>query len=111
MADLVNTPQFAFPFRVVNGMPAVVEQDSGTDYYQNAVVVMRYRAGERTAIPEFGIPDPALRENGVDPGEIIQAVTTWEPDIDVDVIKSAILDGVENVDVPITIYDQDPDLG
>lgn len=110
MANLVNTPQLAFPFNIVNGEAAVVEQDSGEDSYQNALIIMRYRVEQRTGLPEFGITDQSLREDGTDEAEIIGSITTWEPDIDIDMAKQIISDGIEQVEINIGAYDENPDL-
>lgn len=108
MAHLVNTPQFQVPFHLHNGEVAVVEQDSAEDRTQNATTVMRYTKGQRTAIPEFGVPDFAMRQDGMNADELTQAVLTWEPDVDVEVVKEIIESGVETAEVEITAVDDQP---
>lgn len=102
MADLVNTPQFKFPLQVVNGSVAVVEQDSEEDHFQNAIVAMLYLRGQRTELPEFGVPEQAFKRNGADRNEIIAAVRQWEPEVQVEVIDSIIKEGVNTVTVELT---------
>lgn len=90
MALLVSTPQLAVPFDMgLDGLVATVEQDSPQDRLQNAVAVLRYERGQRTALPDFGLPDQALRENGASFNEIVAAVRTWEPDVTVELISQA----------------------
>lgn len=88
MADLVNTPQLKFPMQMTaSGRVMLVEQDSFEDRVQNAIICLRYERGQRTAIPEFGLPDQAMRQGGADLSEIVSAVLQWEPDIDPAVIE------------------------
>ena len=102
MSHLLNTPQFKYPFHVMNGSIHCVEQDSPDDHLQNAVTVMRYRKGDRSALPEFGIPDPTFRMGGIHPEEIEQAVRTWEPDVDIQTVRN-ILDQAGNHQLNIDI--------
>lgn len=100
MADLVNTPQFKFPMTISSGgRVGVVEQDGLEDRMQNAVVCMRYERGQRTQLPEFGLPDQALRQGGANLSEIVSSVIRWEPDIDPQIIDSIVnsLDGEQTV--------------
>lgn len=101
MADLVNTPQLAFPFRISGRDVAVVEQDTATDREQNAEVVIRYTIGERTAVPDFGIPDQAMRERGVDPQEIASHIAIWEPDVETEIVESLIENGLQGATIDL----------
>lgn len=91
MPDLLS-PQFAIPFRVTNGEVACVEQDAPEDILQNAVVVIRYRKGDRSALLDFGISRPEFREGGADLDDIIAAVKQWEPEVDVHIVREALDD-------------------
>lgn len=99
MADPLETPQYSLPFRLgPDGMPVCHEQDSEDDIVQNAVVALRYRQGQRSAMPKYGLPDQALRMGGADMGAIAAAVTEWEPDADIEVIRTALEDdGVDHI--------------
>lgn len=105
MADLL-TPQFKLPFRVVNGGVDCVEQDSVDDVYQNAVVVMRYRQGDRSALPDFGIPDPTFSEGRTRTQEVMAAVRTWEPDAEVEMVHDIITnEGTHTIEVAVSPED------
>lgn len=84
------TPQIQYPFRIQGGEVSCIEQDSSDDIFQNAITVMRYREGERSNLPEFGIPDPVFAQNGISGDTIATAVRRWEPDATVEEIDSVI---------------------
>lgn len=94
----VDNPQFAVPFN----MGAEVDQDSDQMLYQGALTVVRYEKGERSALPDFGISDPALRERGADTRALVADIHRWEPDVDVEAVARAIESGVQVVEVDIT---------
>jgi phage baseplate assembly protein W len=108
MADLLNSiPQLAAPFNIVGDSVSTVEQDSEADITQNAEIVLRYTKGERQALPEFGIPDLAFRENGIKPEEVIADVKKWEPDATIEVVAEVInqATGVQNAEVRLEASD------
>lgn len=72
-------PHLRFPLRVSGGTFETVEQDSIDDIAQCAEIVMKYRVGYRTSIPEFGMPDQAFRQGGANVQEIAAALGRWEP--------------------------------
>lgn len=75
----VRTPHLALPFRFTGGQAAVLEQDSTDEITQCAEVILRYRRGQRSELPAFGIPEQAFRPGGASLDELRQAVTRWEP--------------------------------
>lgn len=94
MAHLVNTPQLKFPMQMTaNGTVLLVEQDSFEDRVQNALICLRYARGQRTQLPEFGLPDQAMRQGGANLNEIVSSVLQWEPDVDPKIIEAIIRDG------------------
>lgn len=101
MADLLTTPQLSLPFRVSGNDVVCHEQDSTEDITQNAITIMRYTQGERSALPEFGIPDQALQQNGADMTEITEAVRRWEPEATVSLVHRLNVEGVDQVDLEI----------
>lgn len=106
MADQLDTPQFGFPFRMSSGAPACVEQGSDDDVYQNAVITLSYEQGERSNLPEFGRPDFAFREGGMDPTEALSAVKVWEPEASLEVVSDIITDdGVQSVEIHVSTGD------
>jgi hypothetical protein len=103
MADVVTNPQLAVPFSIgPNGAPDIVEQDSDSDIYQNAIAVLYYEIGERTAIPDYGIPDQALRENGANWNELAAAIRKWEPNATPELISRAIEDATSTLEISLT---------
>lgn len=104
MADLVNTPQFRFPMQIsAAGEILTVEQDSFEDRVQNAIVCLRYQRGQRTQLPEFGIPDQALRQGGASHREIVESIIRWEPDISPDDLGQIISSDSETTTVRIDL--------
>lgn len=97
LLDELETPQFSLPFRIEGGSVTCHEQDSAEDHLQNAVVVLRYQHGKRSAKPEFGIPNPVLHENGISLGELVNAVARYEPDVDVNIVRSLIDENGEDI--------------
>lgn len=96
-----NIPHFAIPFRIVAGAAVVNEQGSPADIQACAAAVIRYPQGACVELPEFGIPDQALRENGGEPGEITTAVATWEPRATLAMTESEIADLAETIRIEI----------
>ena len=90
MADLLTTPQFSYPFRVVGGQVACLEQDTDEEIFQNAITVLRYHPGDRQGLPSFGIPDPVFSEGGADLNEIARRVRKWEPSIEVEDLQQLV---------------------
>lgn len=109
MANVLDTPQLGFPFNVVGGKVVEVEQGSATDVVQNVLISLRYLKGERPGMPDFGIPDQALRENGLDVAEVMAAVLKYEPDADLELVKNAInmVTGEEFVDTTVEAVNTD----
>ena len=101
MAHLLTTPQFSLPFRVANGEVVCHEQDTAVDRVQNAIVVLRYRTGERTLIPDFGISDLAFTEGAINLADLMDRVRRWEPDVEAEEIKQFI-DDKGNLTVEVT---------
>jgi len=83
MADDVLIPHLQMPLSFATGPDGprmqVVEQDSDEELTQCVETILRYPLGFRQELPEFGITDPVMRENGADVQEMVRAVTEWEP--------------------------------
>jgi hypothetical protein len=61
---VVDSPHFLLPFRWTKGGVPVVEQGSPTEIQQNAEVILMTEKGTRAGLPELGIDDMALLQNG-----------------------------------------------
>ena len=73
-------PQFDMPFRVVGGVPAVVEQDSKRDLENCVEVVCRTRPGQRIDDAEFGVDDPTFHQvSPADAERLVARVEELEP--------------------------------
>lgn len=57
----------------------VVEQDGLDDVAQCVYAVMATERGSRIEEPDFGITDPTFEMNGMDEGEALLQIGTWEP--------------------------------
>jgi phage baseplate assembly protein W len=79
MSDIVN-PHFKVPFTWgPRGSAEVVEQDSQEEVEQRIFAILNTRLGFRLEIPEFGLKDQLLTENGPSLTELEAAVLAWEP--------------------------------
>ena len=103
MADLLETPQYALPFRLdESGEPVCIEQDSEEDVAQNSIVVLRYVKGTRSRLVTYGLEDQTLQQNGADLNDIAATVRQWEPDSDISVVSEALDDdGIQTVRIDL----------
>lgn len=77
---MINTPHFDYPFRRNSqGFAAEVEQDTIQEITNSALAVLKTPLGFRIELPDFGIRELALQENGPSLQEIRSALNTWEP--------------------------------
>lgn len=76
---MADAPHFDYPFRFVGGHAKCVEQDSPEDVTNCVIAVLQTPPGFRTELPDFGCPDQAFREGGVDLQAVQGALSTWEP--------------------------------
>ena len=75
----VTTPHFALPFRFIAGTAAVTEQDSTEEVMDCVQAIVRYTHGDRTELPEFGLPDLLFTTGDIDTELIDQLIQEWEP--------------------------------
>jgi phage baseplate assembly protein W len=91
----LNTPQFAFPFRLVRGEIEEIEQDTEEE-------IIRYPKGYRSAMPEFGLFLQELRQGGADLNQIASSVRTWEPAATIEVVRQALTaDGLDTIEITL----------
>jgi hypothetical protein len=83
----MSTPHLAFPLNFANGHARTVEQDSGPDQRQRAIVVLSYPQGFAIDLPEFGTPDTTFGQNGADLGVLEAVLAEWEPDIPASAVR------------------------
>lgn len=76
----VDTPKIAFGFRLQSdgARIAVHEQDSNDEIMDCVEVLLSTELGERQDVPDYGIPDMAFRQNGVDENALTAALSKWE---------------------------------
>lgn len=99
MADLLTTPQLAFPFNVSGSSVRTIEQDSEEDLENRVVTVLLYVLGQRPGVSDFGIPDQALRKNGGSVEEIVSAVARWVPEVKLDILRGMVEDGMQKITI------------
>jgi hypothetical protein len=75
----VDVPHFALPFRLVDGKPAVVEQDSYEEIYDCAQAIARCPQGFRLEAPTFGVPDQAFADETRNATVVAAAIEQSEP--------------------------------
>lgn len=80
---MTRLPHFGHPFRFENGRAVVVEQNSLDDVATCVETIVRYRQGDRIAVPNFGIDDLTFTEGDLDLDAMVQAIERWEERVDV----------------------------
>lgn len=76
---MTNIPQFAFPFNIKNGEPAVNEQGSIADVAACVTAICSATPGELMDAPDFGLPDPTFSQGPVSTQELLNPIAEWEP--------------------------------
>ena len=77
-----------------------VEQDSEDEIAQCVYAVMATERGGRLEEPDFGISDPTFEQGGMDLGEALLAINTWEPRAEVE-LEQEIVDLIASVEVAV----------
>lgn len=72
-------PHFALPFAFGVSHVRENEQDSREDVGACVEAVMRYRKGQRSTAPEFGIEDPVFAQAPLDASSFVTDITDQEP--------------------------------
>lgn len=75
----VTNPHFQVPFVFREGSALCVEQNSDADIMQCANAIARTPRGYRLELPEFGVQNPILEENGPSLQELHHALDLFEP--------------------------------
>lgn len=75
----IDRPHLSFPPLLVDGKPAVVEQDSIEHVEQRVLMVLSVVRGSLIDMPTFGIPDPAFTRAGTSLADIRAAIDQWVP--------------------------------
>jgi hypothetical protein len=83
----MSVPHLAHPLNFSQGHARIVEQDSGADQRQRAIVVLSYPQGFAIDLPQFGTPDTTFGQNGADVAVLEQTLAEWEPDIPASAIR------------------------
>ena len=76
---MANIPQFAFPFRIADGEPAVNEQGSIADVAACVTAICLTRPGDLMDAPTFGLPDPTFTQEPLRADELLNPISVWEP--------------------------------
>jgi phage baseplate assembly protein W len=81
---MTDVPRLAWPLQLAaNGQLATVEQDSDEDITQCLRAILLHRVGDRTDVPELGVPDLTHGEQPLDLDGIEEVVRRHEPRVDV----------------------------
>lgn len=73
---------FSYPFRLTPaGAIATVEADTDEAHREELAVAILTRRGERSVVPEFGLPDPAF--DAFDGAELVAHVEAFGPPVEV----------------------------
>jgi phage baseplate assembly protein W len=97
----VRVPKLRFPFEIEGVGARVVEQDSVDEIAQCVYAVLATERDSRLEEPDYGITDPTFEENGMDLGEALLAINTWEPRAAVEA-EQEILELVDNVRIEVS---------
>lgn len=102
MATVVRSPHFSLPLRFLRGGCPVLEQDSTEEIQQCGEIALRYERGQRTGLPDFGVPDQAMLQGGANLVEITAAVTQHDTRVAASADREQIIKrGVDKVRVTI----------
>jgi len=101
----------ALPLRLTAaGHYAAVEQGSLDELRVCAMAVVRYPLGFRDDRPEYGVPDPELRQQPIDTAAIVAALGRWEPRAAVTVAQAPVDpadDGAAHLTISVDFADGD----
>lgn len=84
---MIVVPKLRVPLEMGPTGFRTVEQDSLDDVSQCVYAVMATERGSRIEDPDFGITDPTFEQNGLDEGEALLQINTWEPRADVTIAQ------------------------
>lgn len=103
MAHVV-VPHFHIPFQMDGSRVRVNEQDSDHEITNTASTVLRYQPGDRIGLPEYGVPEQALRQGGVQMDHVQSIVEAWDDRASVEVFTTDTLaDAIHEVNVQIGV--------
>lgn len=74
---MTTVPHFAFPFRISQGEPVTVEQDTLEEIEQGVKILMLTELGERVEVMDFGIEDLTFQLD-IDVQTIREAAERWD---------------------------------
>lgn len=72
-----RVPHLSVPLARTGSRLATVEQDSPADQEQRLYAVLNTRLGTRVDLPDFGTPDWAFSQGGVDLDEVERSASIW----------------------------------
>jgi phage baseplate assembly protein W len=101
----IDTPHFAFPFRINAGKVQVREQDSDEEVMDCVEVLLSTTIGERQELPNYGIPDQTFRMGGSDKAALLAAIREHEPRADVNFEQTDLEGLIETVRVSVRGHD------
>lgn len=78
---MARAPHFRTPFRVADGAPVEIEQDTPAEFGQCITAVLRTPEESLLDKPAFGRPDEAFAQEVPNPDAVVylSAVERWEP--------------------------------
>jgi hypothetical protein len=76
------TVRLKWPLELAGSSLATVEQDSDEDIVQCSKAILRHRAGDRTDIPQMGVPDFTFSERPLDLDAAQEVLRRHEPRAD-----------------------------
>jgi hypothetical protein len=104
---MVDNPHFRIPFNWAKGGVPVVEQGSRTEIQQNAEAVLLTEIGDRAGLPDFGISDQSMLQDGANLGQLEQEVRKYEDRVVTEASHQGVIkDAVDHVRVMLGMEDQ-----
>lgn len=77
---MTDIPRLAWPLALgVNGQFAVVEQDGSSDIRQCITAIFYHRIGDRSDVPEMGVPDFTHTEQPLELAGVLAVLDRHEP--------------------------------
>lgn len=104
MADVI-TPKLKVPFSISGTSAEVVEQDSVDELAQCVEAIVRTPTGFRESQPEYGMDDPTFTEGGLDPEDIQDICSVWEPRVST-LISSEMDELINTVEIEVQQKEQ-----
>jgi hypothetical protein len=102
-----DIPHLALPIRLSSGSYVTNPQDSNDEGAACVAAILKFARNTRVEDVDFGIEDPTFQVQPVDIDDIAQAISTYEPRVNADIISTDNPDGTSTVVVKVSMPTSD----